>query len=69
MSSIASSCDLIEHVRTQLPYSLLVAGLALLFAYLPSAFGVAPGWSFALAVLVMACFFVALSRRKQARSC
>jgi len=68
MSSIASSCDLIEHVRTQLPYSLFVAGLALLCAYLPSAFGLAPGWSFALAVLVMACFFVALSRRKQARS-
>ncbi len=68
MSSIASSCDLIEHVRTQLPYSLLVAGLALLCAYLPSASGLAPGWSFALAVLVMACFFVALSRRKQARS-
>jgi len=68
MSSIASSCDLIEHVRTQLPYSLFVAGLALLFSYLPSALGLAPGWSFALAVLVMACFFVALSRRKQARS-
>ncbi|MHC4484570.1 MAG: Na+/H+ antiporter NhaC family protein [Planctomycetota bacterium] len=69
MSSIASSCDHIEHVRTQLPYSLFVAGLALLFAYLPSAFGVAPGWSFALAVLVMVVFFVVLSRRKQARSC
>jgi Na+/H+ antiporter NhaC len=68
MSSIASSCDLIEHVRTQLPYSLFVAGLALLFAYLPSAFGLAPGWSFALAVLVMTCFLVAISRSKQAHS-
>ena len=69
MSSIASSCDLIEHVRTQLPYSLLVAGLALLFAYLPSALGLAPGWSFALAVLVMVCFFVALARREKTSSC
>jgi len=63
MSAIASSCDLMEHVRTQLPYSLLVAGLALLCAYLPSASGLAPGWSFALAVLVMACFFVAISKQ------
>ncbi|MHC4168056.1 MAG: Na+/H+ antiporter NhaC family protein [Planctomycetota bacterium] len=37
MSSIASSCNLIDHVRTQLPYSLFVAALALLCAYLPSA--------------------------------
>ena len=62
MSSIASSCDLIEHVRTQLPYSLFVAVLALLFAYLPSACGLSPLWSFALAVLVMLCFFIVFSR-------
>jgi len=43
MSSVSSSCDLMEHVRTQLPYGLLVAGLALLFAYLPSSLGLAPG--------------------------
>ena len=64
MSSIASSCDLIEHVRTQLPYSLFVAGLALVFAYLPSAFGLAPGWSMGLSVLVMACLFVMLIRHR-----
>jgi len=68
MSSIFSSCDLIEHVRTQLPYSLLVAGLALFFAYLPSAFGLAPGWSFVLAIFIMVCFLVILSRSKQTHS-
>jgi Na+/H+ antiporter NhaC len=66
MSSIASSCDLIEHVRTQLPYSLFVAGLALLCAYLPSAFGLTPGWSFALAISIMTCFFIVLTRYKNA---
>jgi Na+/H+ antiporter NhaC len=66
MSSIASSCDLMQHVRTQLPYSLFVAGLALFCAYLPSAFGLAPGWSFVLAISVMTCFFVALARYKNA---
>ena len=62
MSSIASSCNLIDHVRTQLPYSLFVAVLALLFAYLPAACGLAPLWSFALAVVVMLGFFIVLSR-------
>ena len=40
MSSIASSCDHIHHVRTQLPYSLTVAGLALICGYYPAALGV-----------------------------
>ncbi|MHC4146129.1 MAG: Na+/H+ antiporter NhaC family protein [Planctomycetota bacterium] len=66
MSSIASSCDLIEHVRTQLPYSLFVAGLALLCAYVPSALGLAPRYSLLLATAVMLCFFVAISRLKKA---
>ena len=66
MSSIASSCDLMQHVRTQLPYSLFVAGLALFCSYLPSAFGIAPGWSFVVAISVMTCFFVALARYKNA---
>jgi Na+/H+ antiporter NhaC len=68
MSSISSSCDLIEHVRTQLPYSLLVAGFALCCGYLPSALGLAPGLSFALAVLVIVCFFVGLSLFRRTRS-
>jgi Na+/H+ antiporter NhaC len=40
MSSTASACDHIAHVRTQIPYSLVVAGLALLVGYLPAAMGV-----------------------------
>ena len=66
MSSIASSCDLMRHVRTQLPYSLLVAAIALLCAYLPSALGLPPLWSFALALFVMTCLLIALARCKKA---
>jgi len=62
MSSIATSCNLIDHVRTQLPYSLFVAGLALLFAYLPSALGLASRWSFLLALIVMVFFFLVMAR-------
>jgi Na+/H+ antiporter NhaC len=43
LSSIASSCDHIEHVRTQLPYAMTVAFASLLFAILPTSFG-APWW-------------------------
>jgi Na+/H+ antiporter NhaC len=43
LSSIASSCDPLHHVRTQLPYSLTVAGIALFCGYLPAALGVSSG--------------------------
>ncbi len=65
MSSVASSCNLIDHVRTQLPYSLFVAALALLCAYLPSALGLAPKWSLLLAMTVMVAFFIAITRLKK----
>ncbi len=42
LSSIASGCDHIEHVRTQLPYALLVGFVALLVGTLPAAFGISP---------------------------
>jgi len=42
MSSIASCCDHVHHVRTQLPYCLVVAGIALCAGYLPAAMGAAP---------------------------
>jgi len=62
MSSMASSCDLMKHVRTQLPYSLFVAALALLCAYIPSAMGLAPLWSLLMAVFVMTCLLLLLTR-------
>ncbi|NPD44476.1 MULTISPECIES: Na+/H+ antiporter NhaC family protein [unclassified Lentimicrobium] len=39
MSSLASQCNHIEHVRTQLPYALSVGGVSLLLGTLPVAFG------------------------------
>jgi Na+/H+ antiporter NhaC len=38
LSSMASSCDHVDHVRTQLPYALLGAGLSVFVGYLPEAF-------------------------------
>jgi Na+/H+ antiporter NhaC len=43
MSSIASSCDHLDHVKTQLPYALTTMSLAGFFGYLGTA-GLYPGW-------------------------
>ena len=43
LSSTASSCDHVDHVRTQLPYAIMVGIVAILFGSIPSALGV-PAW-------------------------
>ena len=44
LSSMASGCDHIEHVRTQMPYALLVGVVAMLLGTLPAAYGM-PWWA------------------------
>lgn len=54
MSSIASSCDHMEHVHTQMPYAFTVMGVALLIGYIPAGFGM-PAWgSWVMGVAVIA---------------
>lgn len=43
LSSMASACDHIDHVRTQLPYALLAAVVGVLVGDIPSAYGL-PAW-------------------------
>ncbi len=43
LSSMASGCDHIDHVRTQLPYAVLVGAVGLLLGTLPTGFGF-PWW-------------------------
>ena len=43
LSSMASGCDHIEHVRTQLPYAMLVGAMAILTGSIPVALGM-PWW-------------------------
>jgi len=71
ISSIASRCDHIQHVRTQLPYSLFVATLALLCGYIPAALGLSPLLSIAAVITIMVVVFLSiprLSRRNTLRS-
>lgn len=43
LSSLASDCPHMNHVRTQMPYALFVALVAILFCIIPSGYGV-PSW-------------------------
>jgi Na+/H+ antiporter NhaC len=44
LSSMASGCDHVDHVRTQLPYALFAATITLCVGYLPFALGGIPPW-------------------------
>ena len=39
LSSMGAGCNHIDHVKTQMPYSLFVASIATLFGYIPAGFG------------------------------
>ena len=53
MSSMASGCDHLDHVRTQMPYALVVAGVAMLTGDIPTSFGLHPGVSLVLGLTVL----------------
>jgi len=54
LSSVASGCDHIEHVRTQLPYALLVGSVALGVGTIPGGYGVPPLVSMVGGIVVLA---------------
>lgn len=62
LSSIASRCDHIQHVRTQLPYSLSVAALAFICGYIPAALGLEWIWTIVIALAIMIALFVILRK-------
>ncbi|MDH4273782.1 MAG: hypothetical protein OEW08_01960 [Gammaproteobacteria bacterium] len=53
MSSIAGACDHVDHVKTQLPYSVVVALIAFGAGYLPAAAGTSLWVSWGLAVTAL----------------
>ena len=53
MSSLASGCDHLKHVATQLPYAVTVGATALIVGVVPTALGI-PSWmAFIAAVAVL----------------
>ena len=53
LSSIASGCDHIEHVRTQMPYALLVGAVAIAIGTIPGGYGLSPWISLILGVAIL----------------
>lgn len=54
LSSLASSCDHISHVRTQMPYALTVGAVAIVLGTIPAAFGVSSLILFPVSLAVLA---------------
>jgi len=54
LSSMASACDLVDHVRTQLPYALVVAVVALAVGEIPAAAEwIHPVWSILIGLVIL----------------
>jgi Na+/H+ antiporter NhaC len=53
LSSMASGCDHIEHVRTQMPYALLVGTVAIAFGTIPGGYGFPPLLSMLIGIVVL----------------
>jgi Na+/H+ antiporter NhaC len=53
LSSLASSCNHIDHVRTQLPYALTVGAVSIVFGSIPAAMGVSSWILFPVAILTL----------------
>jgi Na+/H+ antiporter NhaC len=63
LSSLASSCNHIEHVRTQLPYALTVGLVATFLGTLPAAYGV-PSWILFVLNIVVLYFVIVIFGKK-----
>lgn len=53
LSSLASSCNHIDHVRTQMPYALTVGVVAIIFGTIPGALGASPWITFPVGIVVL----------------
>ena len=62
LSAIVSSCDPMHHVRTQMPYALTVAVIALMCGYLPAALGLPSGIGILIGTGGIILLYVGLSR-------
>jgi len=63
LSSVASGCDHIEHVRTQLPYAALVGGVAITLGTIPGGFGLPPYISILAGIAILVGALRVLGRR------
>jgi Na+/H+ antiporter NhaC len=65
LSSMASASDHLDHVRTQIPYALIVALVAILCGYLPSGWGFNPYLSILTGGLLLTALLMLFGKRVQ----
>jgi len=66
LSSAASRCRHIDHVRTQIPYALLAAGGALFLGYIPAIFfDLSPLISLGAGAVLLAAFLLVFGRNSR----
>jgi len=53
LSSMASACDHVDHVRTQLPYALTVGVIGIMAGDIPTAYGMNPLFSYAIGGVIL----------------
>ncbi|MBU2508103.1 MAG: Na+/H+ antiporter NhaC family protein [Bacteroidetes bacterium] len=68
LSSLASRCNHMDHVRTQLPYAIIVGIISIIFGYIPSGFGVSPLISLVLIVASMIGFLLLFGKKVDAQN-
>lgn len=67
LSSMASGCDHIEHVRTQMPYALLVGVVAISVGTIPGGYGFPPLLSIVFGVILLGGVLRFLGKKADAR--
>ncbi len=63
LSSMASGCDHIEHIRTQMPYALLVGSVAMAAGTIPGGYGLSPLISLPIAIAILVFMLRVLGRK------
>jgi len=66
LSSVASGCDHIEHVRTQLPYALLVGFVGLFVGTIPGGFGMSPLVSIVVGIIALGIILKVFGKKAEA---
>lgn len=63
LSSMGSSCDHLDHVKTQLPYAIFIAVVSIVFGFLPAGFGVSPMITLPLGIVFIFLVFRIFGKR------
>ena len=63
LSSIASGCDHIEHVRTQMPYAMVVGAVAIGIGTIPGGYGLSPWISLPIGAVLLVTFLRFFGRK------